>query len=178
MVFLDRDGVINEDSPAYIKSWNEFRLIPGSIEAIRRLAGGGFAVILITNQSAVGRGLLSEPVLDSMHENLKTLVANAGGTITDIFVCPHRPEDGCDCRKPLPGLIHQARQKYGIDLTDAVMVGDSIRDIECGKQAGCRTVLVRTGNGIQAEACLTRRGISPDAVLADLAEAAEWILQR
>ena len=111
VVFLDRDGVINEDSPEYIKSWAEFRFISGSIEALRQLNANGFKAIVITNQSAVNRGLIPEPVLREMHDNMRQAVEKAGGFIADIFYCPHRPDEECACRKPKPGLIRQAQRR-------------------------------------------------------------------
>jgi histidinol-phosphate phosphatase family protein len=116
--------------------------------------------------------------LSFIHKKLCDAVAEAGGLVTDIFFCPHLPEDRCECRKPRPGLIHQAARKYEIDLEHAVMVGDSARDIECGKNAGCSTVLVLTGNGPNASQELDEKGMTPDAVTAGLEEAAEWIISQ
>lgn len=178
MVFLDRDGVINQDSPEYVKNWSEFKFIPGSLDAIRRLTETGHVLIVITNQSAVGRKLITPEILMAMHQNLCDAVTETGGRITDIFFCPHLPEDRCGCRKPLPGLIHQAVRQYDIDLADAVMIGDSTKDIECGKNAGCKTLLVLTGNGSCTIQELARTGMVPDTVTADLKAAAEWIIAR
>lgn len=114
----------------------------------------------------------------TMHQNLCDAVTETGGRITDIFFCPHLPEDRCGCRKPLPGLIHQAVRQYDIDLPDAVMIGDSAKDIECGKNAGCKTLLVLTGNGYCTLQKLTQTGMFPDTVTADLNAAAEWIIAR
>ncbi|BBO78771.1 histidinol phosphate phosphatase [Desulfosarcina widdelii] len=178
-VFLDRDGVINVDSPDYIKSWQEFRLIPGSLEAIALLTRAGIAVIVITNQSAVNRGMMSPEALETMHRRMCRAVADSGGRITDIFFCPHRPDENCDCRKPKPGMLLAARDRYGIDLASAVMVGDSEKDILTGQAAGCgATVLVKTGNGEMAIQSLARKGAFPDHVANDLAAAANWILDQ
>lgn len=176
-VFLDRDGVINVDSPDYIKSWPAFHFIPGSLEAIVRLSRAGYRVIVITNQSAVGRGMITAAELASMHDKLCQAVAAKGGRITDIFVCPHHPDDACDCRKPKSGMILAARNRYTIDLTRSVMIGDSAKDILAGKAAGCRrTVLVRTGNGAAAIASLEKEGSRPDHVAADLRQAVSWLI--
>ena len=176
-VFLDRDGVINRDSPAYIKSWEEFTFLPGSLDALRELNKNGYRVILITNQSAVGRGMITSAGLNHMHQMMKDEIVSHGGLVSDIFFCPHMPDKGCDCRKPAPGMILQAREKYHIDLSQAVMVGDSAKDIECAGNAGCsRAVLVKTGNGRQAEKQLIKKGIFPDYVAADLFNAAQWIM--
>lgn len=178
-IFLDRDGVINQDSPDYVKSWDEFHFIPGSRQAIARLTKAGFSVILITNQSMINRGMVPLGTLKAMHRELEQAIADAGGRITDIFFCPHRPDECCSCRKPLPGLILTAQKRYKIDLSKAVMIGDSAKDILTGKAAGCgRTVLVRTGNGNQAFHLLKKDGRLPDHVADDLSQAADWIMGR
>ena len=178
-VFLDRDGVINEDSPDYIRCWAEFHFIPGSLDAIARLTRSGFSVIVITNQSVINRRMVALTELESMHRKLCQAVSDGGGRITDIFYCPHRPDEDCDCRKPKPGLIFAARDRYRIDLSSAVMVGDSVKDILVGQAAGCgRTVLVKTGNGMNAIQTLEQTGQSPDHVAADLDRAARWILDQ
>ncbi len=177
-VFLDRDGVINQDSLAYIKIPGEFHFIPKSPEAIALLTRHGFDVILITNQSAIGRGMVTPRVLDAIFDKLKTGVAAAGGHIKDIFFCPHTPDAGCDCRKPLPGLILQAMAVYGIDPGQSFMVGDSAKDIECGLAAGCgKNLLVATGNGKKAIKTLADKGIVPNFYGQDLFEVAQWIIQ-
>ena len=178
-IFLDRDGVINQDSPDYIKCWAEFHFIPDSLDAIARLTRSGCRVIVITNQSAVNRQIIALKDLETMHRQLRQAVSDNGGRITDIFVCPHRPDEGCGCRKPKPGLIFAARDRYRIDLSSAVMVGDSVKDILAGQAAGCgRTVLVQTGNGKNATRALEETGQRPDHVAADLERAAQWILDR
>ena len=177
VVFLDRDGTINRDSPAYIKSREEFEFLPGSLEAIKNLTVNGFVNFVITNQSAVPRHLISLNELDFVHNMMNETVALNGGEIKDIFYCPHMPEEGCDCRKPEPGLIHQARKKYRIDLTAAVMVGDSPKDVECARRAGCgRAVLVKSGKEGDVEDELKTRQVFPDYVAEDLLDAAKWII--
>ena len=177
VIFLDRDGVINHDSPDYIKSWDEFRFIQGSLEALARLTAAGHALILITNQSVIGRGMVPWQVLAQMHRRLIKAVGEAGGRIDDIFYCPHRPDENCECRKPRPGMILQAKVRHGIDLSAALMIGDNAKDIQCGINAGCGgTILVRTGSGIRAEKELTGEGIRPTAVARDLLDAARMIL--
>ncbi len=176
VVFLDRDGVINADSPDYIKSWGEFRFLPGSLDAIRRLTEGGFAVIVITNQSAVGRGMISEETLRDIHRRMRKAITESGGEITDIFYCPHRPDEECGCRKPKPGMIMEAARRYDIDLSAAWMIGDSAKDIECGRNAGCgRTILVETGTGINAKRILESKNIMPDHIARNLSDAADHI---
>lgn len=176
-VFLDRDGVINADSPLYIKSPDEFHFIPNSPEAMAELCAHGCEIILITNQSAVGRKMITRDTLTAIFRKLEKGVQRAGGKVRDIFFCPHTPDQGCDCRKPLPGLIEQAVKKYKIDPMRSVMVGDSAKDIECGRAAGCRaTVLVATGNGAAAKAALEEKGMAPDYYARDLFDAAQWII--
>jgi D-glycero-D-manno-heptose 1,7-bisphosphate phosphatase len=177
VIFLDRDGVINQDSPDYIKGWSEFDFISGSVDAVRDLTRGGFTIIIITNQSAVARKLISPQELEQVHSKMKDVIESQGGKIDDIFICPHLPSDGCACRKPLPGLIYQAQSKYEIDLAASVMIGDSLRDIQCALNAGCgQSILVRTGNGKDAEHNLTAAGLSTDYVAKDLYAAAQWLL--
>ena len=175
-VFLDRDGVINRDSADYVTAWDQFHFLPGSLEAICRLTQAGMTVMVITNQSAVGRGMMKIATLESMHRNLCRAVAALGGHIEAIYYCPHHPDEVCTCRKPKPGLIRQAQRHYGLDPVTATMIGDSQRDIECGIRAGCgRTILVQSGlhdHRPQLEA----KGMLPDLVAADLAEAVTWLL--
>lgn len=177
VVFLDRDGVINRDSPDYIKCISEFELLPRSLVAIRELTRNGYHVILITNQSIIGRGMVPEAGLARIHEHLKQTVAAGGGRIEDIFFCPHTPDDGCDCRKPKPGLIRLAAQAHNIDVSRTVMVGDSAKDIVCARRAGCgAAVLVRTGNGLTAAKTLADNNMPVDYHADDLFDAAQWIL--
>ena len=176
-VFLDRDGVINKDSPDYVKSWSEFEFIPGSLDAIKILAEYNYSVVVITNQSIINRKMASPDDLEFTHAMMKKAVKESGGEIKEIFFCPHKPEEGCKCRKPEPGLILEAQKKYGIDVKNSVMVGDSAKDIECARRAGCRfAVLVKTGNYQQAVSVLEEKKIYPDHIARDLYEAAGWII--
>lgn len=177
-IFLDRDGVINEDSPDYIKSPDEFAFIPHSPDAVALLNRHGFEVILITNQSAVGRRMITLKILGSIFDMMIQGIEAVGGRIKDIFYCPHTPDEGCACRKPKPGMILSAMEKYGIDPAYSLMVGDSAKDIECGINAGCaRTVLVATGNGPKARKALAEKGICPDYYARDLYDAARWMIE-
>ena len=178
VVFLDRDGVINRDSRHYVKSWDEFEFIPGSLSAIRRLHTHGHPVIIITNQSGVNRGLIPLDVLNDIHTRLKQKVRQNGGEITDIFFCPHRPAENCTCRKPQPGLIYQAKKRYRLDCTAATMVGDSAKDIECAEKAGCRhRILVKSGLHDNVQQELAGRHIFPDLIAGNLLEATDWIIK-
>lgn len=178
VVFLDRDGVINYDSPAYIKSWSEFQFLPGSLQALADLTRQHFRVIVITNQSALHRGLTTPAALAHIHHMLCLTVAQAGGDITDIFFCPHTPAEQCACRKPRPGLLHQARDRYGLDLTTSTMIGDSVRDIDCAQRAGVgQTILVQTGNGARDLELLRASDHPPDMVVPDLAAAVNLLIK-
>ena len=177
VVFLDRDGTINQDAADYIKGWSEFVFLPRSIEALCDLTVAGFMIIVITNQSAIARKLISPQELEDIHLKMKAAVKSQGGEISGIFFCPHMPGDGCDCRKPSPGLILQAQKKYDIDLSTAAMIGDSARDIECAHRAGCgRAILVKTGNMREAQQILADKKLHPDYVAHDLYDAARWLI--
>jgi len=177
VIFLDRDGVINRDSSDYIKNWTEFEFLPGSRLAIKRLTLNGFTLFIITNQSIVNRKMAPREDLEYTHAMMKKAIKAREGEIRDIFYCPHTPDEGCKCRKPEPGLIYTAQKAYQIDLSTAIMVGDSAKDIECARNAGCgQTILVKTGNGIEAERTLRKKGILPDHIALNLYEAASWII--
>lgn len=148
-IFLDRDGVINRDSDLFIRSVDEFVLLPGSLEAIARLKEAGWAVVVCTNQSGVGRGLYSMATLDAIHNHLRALLAAVGTEVDGIYTCPHLPDTGCTCRKPKPGMLLRAASELNLDLAASFMVGDAPRDLEAGQAAGARPVLVRTGKGEQ-----------------------------
>ena len=147
LVILDRDGVINEDSDDYIKSPAEWIAIPGSAEAIARLKQAGYTIVVATNQSGVGRGYYDMATLDAIHAKMFDTVNTAGGHIDAVFACPHTPADQCDCRKPLPGLLDQISAWLGSPVAGAWLVGDSLRDLECGLARACRPALVRSGKG-------------------------------
>lgn len=175
LVILDRDGVINRDSSAFVKNVDEFEPLPGSIEAIAALDKAGYTVVIASNQSGLARGLFDRDALNAMHRHLRQLVADAGGHIDRIVVCPHGPDDGCDCRKPAPGLYQRLARQYDVDLAGTPAIGDSLRDLEAASAAGASPILVRTGNGRQTEASLPDkfRGIE---VYDDLASAAQALL--
>lgn len=154
LVVLDRDGVINVESPEFIKSAAEWRPIAGSIEAIGSLSRAGWTVVVATNQSGIGRGLFGFGELAAIHARMLGAVAGAGGRIDGVFFCPHSPDVGCACRKPAPGLLHDIARYYGIELGGVWVVGDSARDLAAARAAGARPVLVRTGNGRDTEAQL------------------------
>ncbi|MGA2551351.1 MAG: D-glycero-beta-D-manno-heptose 1,7-bisphosphate 7-phosphatase [Burkholderiaceae bacterium] len=176
LVILDRDGVINEDSDEYVKSHHEWRAIPGSLEAIARLNQNGYRVVVATNQSGIGRGLFDTNALNAMHAKMLRALATVGGKIDAVFFCPHTPEDNCDCRKPKPGLFQQIAHRFGVALADTTMIGDSHRDLEAGRAAGCEIMLVRTGKGADVE----KEGRAPPGTLVfdDLAGAVAHLVRR
>ena len=154
LVILDRDGVINRDSKDFVKSTDEWIPLPGSIDAIAALSAAGYTVAVASNQSGLARGLFDDAALDAMHAKLRALVEAAGGRVDHIVVCPHGPDDGCDCRKPEPGLYRQIAEHFDASLDGVPVVGDSIRDLEAAVSAGAKPVLVRTGNGEKSERLL------------------------
>lgn len=154
LVILDRDGVINQDSSSFVKSSDEWLPLHGSIDAIAALHQAGFTIAVASNQSGLARGLFDRKALAAMHRKFRRLVARAGGRVDRIVVCPHGPDDGCACRKPLPGLLLKLGHRYGVGLEGVPVIGDSQRDLEAARKAGARPILVRTGNGRRTEAAL------------------------
>lgn len=157
LVILDRDGVINHDSDAFVKSPSEWQPIEGSIEAIADLSNAGFTVAVATNQSGVGRKLIDMPTLEAIHRKMRQAVTDAGGDLGRIVFCPHHPDDNCDCRKPSPGLFNRLARQYGVPINGVPMVGDSERDIAAAKAVSGRPILVLTGNGQNTAAVLARK---------------------
>ncbi|MDH5230506.1 MAG: D-glycero-beta-D-manno-heptose 1,7-bisphosphate 7-phosphatase [Gammaproteobacteria bacterium] len=152
LIILDRDGVINFDSDAFIKSPEEWHPIPGSLEAIAKLNQAGFNVLVVSNQSGIARQYFDEAMLSLIHEKFQKLLAEKGGTVEAIFYCPHGPDDHCDCRKPKAGLFHQIEKQYQANLAGVFAVGDSWRDLEAAMTVHAQPVLVLTGKGEQTKA--------------------------
>ena len=174
LIILDRDGVINQDSDAFVKNPDEWIALPGSLAAIARLSQAGYTVVVASNQSGVARGLFDMATLNAIHAKLHRELAQAGGAIDAIFLCPHGPGDGCACRKPLPGMYHDIARRYDADLAGAPAVGDSLRDLQAAAAAGCAPWLVLTGNGAK-----TRQGSLPPGtrIARDLSAVADALLQ-
>lgn len=173
VLVLDRDGVINRDSPDYIKSPGEWRPIPGSIEAIARASRAGYTIAIASNQSGIARGLFDLDTLSAINDRMVDAVEECGGRIDMIVFCPHGPDDDCDCRKPKAGLLRRIETELGVSLQDAWLIGDSMRDLEAARTVGARPVLVRTGNGVETE----RQVANGIAVFDDLASAVAALLQ-
>ena len=145
LIVLDRDGVINADSDEYVKSTAEWRPLEGSLAAIARLNAAGFVVVVATNQSGVGRGLLTESVLAEIHDLLRAQATAAGAEIAGIYVCPHRPEEGCECRKPKVGLLRRIEADFGRPLDGVPFVGDKLTDVLAARAVGARPIFVLSG---------------------------------
>ena len=174
LIILDRDGVINEDSDEYIKSVDEFIPLPGSLEAIARLKKAGYTIAVATNQSGIARGYFDEATLAAMHDKLAHLLDEQGGEIDYIAYCPHGPDDNCDCRKPLPGLLKEISTHFNTELTNVPIIGDSLRDLQSARSVGAYPILVKTGKG---ERTLENADqISDIPVYADLAAAVDALL--
>lgn len=175
LVILDRDGVINEDRDDFVRSPDQWCALPGSLEAIARLGRRGIRIAIATNQSGIARGLFDVETLNAIHARMRALIEAAGGTVDVIAYCPHGPFDNCGCRKPRPGLVQQIEARLGCSGRGVPFVGDSLRDLEAARAAGCRPVLVRTGHGRRTELA----GLPPAvAVFDDLAAFVDDLLER
>jgi len=176
-VLLDRDGVINFDSPDYILTPEQWEAIPGSLEAIARLTKASISVAICSNQSGLGRGMMNEELFHAIHAKMLLAIEDAGGMITHAGYCPHTPDDECSCRKPLPGLIDEALDALDLSADEVIMIGDSTRDIEAAHAAGVDSMLVQSGYG-NAEVILQRCLVINPKLKAypDLAAAVDAIL--
>jgi D-glycero-D-manno-heptose 1,7-bisphosphate phosphatase len=177
-ILLDRDGVINFDSPDYILTPEQWEAIPGSLEAIAKLHDAGIPVAICSNQSGLGRGMMNEELFRAIHAKMLLAIEEAGGMLTHAAYCPHAPEEKCSCRKPLPGLILEALNALHVKAGDALMIGDSTRDIEAAHAAGVKSILVQTGYG-NAEMILQKSlVINPEIKAFDnLASAVDVLLE-
>jgi D-glycero-D-manno-heptose 1,7-bisphosphate phosphatase len=174
LIVLDRDGVINNDSDNFIKSPEEWRAIPGSLEAIARLNQAGYRVVVATNQSGIGRGLFGMTMLTAIHEKMFKALGQVGGRIDAVFYCPHAADSNCDCRKPKPGLLVQIGSRFGVDMKDVPAIGDGLRDLQAAHAVGARPLLVLTGKG---EKTLAAGDLPPGTVVfPDLAFAVSALL--
>ncbi len=173
-VLIDRDGTLNIDK-VYLADPAGFELFPGAGEGLARLAAAGFGLVVVTNQSGIGRGLITQAQLKAVHARMAAVLAGFGIRLDGVYVCPHAPEEPCDCRKPKPGLGLAAIRDLGFDPKEAFLIGDKTADIELGQAIGTPTILVRTGDGALVE----RQGrCRPDYVVDDLAAACDLILSR
>lgn len=177
LIILDRDGVINHDSDAYIKSPEEWKPIDGSLEAIARLNHAGYIVVVASNQSGLARGYFDIEALSAMHQKMDEMLVKIGGQVDAVFYCPHGPNDECDCRKPRPGMLLEIGQRFNVPLKDVVFIGDSISDIKAASNARAQAILVRTGKGVKAEKIMQAECKAPVPVFDDLASAVTEILR-
>ena len=152
LIILDRDGVINHDSDAFIKTPDEWKPIPGSLEAIAHLTQAGYRVVVATNQAGIGRGLLDMAALNAINDKMWKAANQAGGRIDAMFFCPHATTDNCDCRKPATGMFKEISQRFGVDLNDVPVIGDSLRDLQAASAIDAIPVLVLTGKGKKTKA--------------------------
>ena len=175
LIILDRDGVINRDSPEFIKSPAEWIAIEGSMEAIAQLNQAGYTVVVATNQSGISRKLFDMETLNAIHQKMHSAAQHAGATIDAVFFCPHAADFNCDCRKPKPGMMRAIGERYNVDLKGVPVVGDSLRDLQAGFIAGCAPHLVLTGKG---ETTMAAGGLPPRSLVhLNLATMVEHLLQ-
>ena len=171
-IFLDRDGVIVENRASYVRTWEDVSFYPQALEALRMVVHSPYKIFIVTNQSAVGRGIITLRDANFINQKVVEYIESAGGRIDDIFMCPHSPNDHCNCRKPLPGLFLKAKEKYRVKLEDSMMVGDALSDIIAGQSAGVLTnLLVRTGRGLQQITNADTRQIKSYEIYNDLMDA-------
>lgn len=173
--FLDRDGVINRERADYVKTWDEFEFLPNVLPALQRLATLSIPIFVISNQSAIGRGLVSRETVDMIHQQARLRIEAAGGRIDGFFVCPHHPDENCHCRKPKPGLLLAAAAQCNLNLATCRLIGDAVTDLQAAQAAGCQSILVESGRqGGQLRNLLST---NPTVSIApDLASAVEMIL--
>ena len=176
-IFLDRDGVINENRADYVKSWSEFSFLPGSREAIAKLTRAGHRIVVCTNQAGVARGAISIETVHEIHRRMADAISEAGGKIEKVYFCPHGKDECCDCRKPRPGLLLKARDELGLDMRDAVFIGDSISDVQAGLAAGIHPILVLSGLGLEQFRAHHHEASGPFRITMNLKHAADVVLE-
>lgn len=177
-IFLDRDGVINENRSDYVKSWDEFCFLPGSKEAIAMLTNANHRMIVCTNQAGIARGKLSVETVEEIHSRMVAEIAKAGGRIERIYYCPHGKDENCFCRKPRPGMLLRARSELDIDMNNAMFIGDSISDMRAASAAGITPILVLTGLGMQYLCEYYCETTGPFHIAVNLKQVAEILLQK
>jgi D-glycero-D-manno-heptose 1,7-bisphosphate phosphatase len=175
-IFLDRDGVLNVDRSDYVKSVDEWVFEAGAKEAVAQLTQAGWPVIVISNQACVGKGIISADDLQAITDHYVGEIKTHGGTINQVYYCHHTNEDQCDCRKPQPGMLHKAAQDHNLDLAHCWFIGDSFRDMQAGKAAGCKTILVLSGHGRKAVDECHAHKLMPDYIVPNLIAAVKTVL--
>ena len=177
-IFLDRDGVISVNRKDYVKTWDEFVFLPRAFDALQKLAASDFLIIVTTNQSAVGRGVMTQATLDGIHARMLATIRARGGRIDAIYFCPHAPEENCDCRKPRTGMYRRAAEKFAIDCARSYVIGDAKEDVQAAQSIGAEPILVQTGRGEEHGNWLAVNGNSRFQVADDLMDAVMWIEKR
>jgi len=173
---LDRDGVLNENRPDYVCSLDQLKVYEQAVSALASIHSTPYRIIVITNQSGIGRGLFTLETAEAINRKLMDAVEAGGGRLDEVYTCPHGPDSGCRCRKPLPGMILEAAEKHSIDLEKSILIGDAVSDLEAGMAAGIPNLaLVRTGRGREQEKLIADLGLQP-RVFDDLAAALESLI--
>ena len=181
LVILGRDGILNEFREGHVTEPEEWLPVPGALEAVARINHAGWHTVVATNQSGIGRGMIDMSAVNAVHARMHQLLQAQGGRIDAVFFCPHTPEDGCDCRKPLPGMLLDIGRRYGISLQGVAMVGDTLRDLQAAQAAGCEPHLVLSGRarGLQGDALQAILAQVPQARVHDSLDAfADFLLAR
>jgi D-glycero-D-manno-heptose 1,7-bisphosphate phosphatase len=177
-IFLDRDGVIIENRDTYVRSWADVSIYPDALPALAQLNNLTYKIVIVTNQSAVGRGLMGMETALDINRRLSVEIEKAGGRVDGIFMCPHAPEENCSCRKPQPGLIFQAAEALQLNLQQSILIGDALSDIQAGQSAGIpQTILVRTGRGVRQALLLGSISLKPFRIYDSLPQAVAEILR-
>lgn len=174
-ILLDRDGVINENRPNHVRTWSEFKFLPGALSALSRLAELNWPIAVVTNQSIIDRGLATQETVEEINARMIAEVQAAGGRIDGVWYCPHAPEAGCNCRKPAPGLLLAAADTLALDLQRSFLIGDAISDVQAAQAAGTCPIMVRTGRGVAQLKSATSVGLSEFAIVDNLQTAVNWI---
>jgi len=176
-VFLDRDGVIIENRDDHVKSWEEVQFIPGAFEGLKKLSQSSYAIVLVTNQSVVGRGMITLEQAHAINDRVIAEIKSHGGRIDASYLCPHHPDAGCACRKPRPGLLLQAAQELDLQLTSSYLIGDALTDIQAAQAAGVKGILVLSGRGVAQAKLVAQLKVSDFLRVADLRAAVDLILE-
>ena len=177
-LFLDRDGVIIENRSNYVRNWTQVKILPKALLALAKVSTSSYKIVLITNQSGIGRGFIPLETALEINERLIEIIGQAGGRIDRVYMCPHKPSDRCNCRKPKPGMILQAARDLDLDLENSVLIGDALTDIQAGRSAGVgRVALVRTGRGAQQERSELIANMQPFPIYNNLASALQDLIQ-
>lgn len=178
-VFLDRDGVLIENRDDYIRAWSQVLVFPKTLSSLKRIQSAGYKIVIVTNQSAVGRGLITMQLAEEINQTLMDLIRNDGVQVDGVYICPHRPEDDCDCRKPKPGMLLQAARELSLDLARSWLIGDAWSDLLAGQAVNLRgEILVKTGRGLDQLRLPKPENLDGFTIAEDLAEAVDAILAK